>query len=78
MQEAKRYASVNATTLAAHYAKLHDFVTKKALDDVRVGSLDEAGVSPRNDVKGSRREKDTYYDTVRRMPNWHLLPVQGG
>ena len=55
-QEEKRYAAVNAETLTSHFAKLQALVEEYELDAEHVWNLDESGISPGRDAKGSIRE----------------------
>ena len=54
-QEGKRFAAVNGTTLAKHFAVLEALYEKYGLDAQRIWNLEESGISPGRDAKGKVR-----------------------
>lgn len=55
-QEAKRFAAVNAETLATHFSVLERLVEEYALDDEHIWNLDETGVSAGRYTAGKVRQ----------------------
>ena len=78
VQDAKRFAAVNAETLKTHFSTLRALFDEYSFDDRRVWNLDEAGVTPGKDTRGNTPKKrflrrNAAYDSQAR--DFHILIV---
>lgn len=57
LQNAKRFAATNGETLTTRCAELRQLMIEFGFDAQRIWNLDETGISPGKDVRGSACEK---------------------